>query len=419
MHGESGKIRVFHTSDWHLGRLLHEQTRDAEYDAFLAWLLEAIEREKIDVLLIAGDIFDTSNPTHAAQQRYYEFCTKLSRTCCRHAVITSGNHDSTSFIDVPSDLLYCLNVHVIGQPRFGVGKSGDPADEVVVLKDAQGNDELIVAAVPFLSDGDVRFSSDGEDTQTKEQKMIAGVSAHYRAVAEAAERIRAGREIPVIGMGHLYVDGGIHTEDDGVRVTYIGMLGGVGASVFPAAFDYVALGHLHVPQSVGGSDRIRYSGSPLAMGFGEAGQQKSLCKIEFEGKTASVSLCEIPCFHRMARIAGDKPEIEQQIRALIEGGEATYISVTYTGTTYIDSVQELVDGWIGDAGYIRCLYTQNNYIAVAGCDAASQEMIETLDVLDEKTVFGKLVDEKCPGISAQDRGELMETFNELLIISGL
>ncbi len=419
MQGESGKLRIFHTSDWHLGRLLHEQARDEEFDAFLAWLLAAIEREKIDVLLIAGDIFDTSNPTHAAQQRYYQFCTNLSRTCCRHAVITSGNHDSTSFIDVPSELLHCLNVHVIGQPRFGAGKSGDPADEVIVLKDAGGNDELIVAAVPFLSDGDVRFSADGEDTTTKAQKMIAGVSAHYRAAAEAAERIRDGRNIPVIGMGHLYVDGGIHEEDDGVRVTYIGMLGGVGTSVFPASLDYVALGHLHVPQSVGGSDRIRYSGSPLAMGFGEAGQQKSLCRIVFDGKTPKISLCEIPCFHQMARIAGDRAAIESGIRALVNRHEATYISVTYTGTDYIESVQELVDTCIGDADYIKCLYTQNNYIALPGGAEDDEDGCESLAELDEKAVFGKLLDAKCPGISAQDRSELMKTFDELLILSGL
>ena len=106
-------LRILHTSDWHLGCDLYEHPRDDEFDAFLEWIIKTIEEQNIDVLLIAGDIFDTSNPPYAVQQRYYDFCVKLSHTCCRHAVITSGNHDSATFIDVPAQLLKNINIYVV------------------------------------------------------------------------------------------------------------------------------------------------------------------------------------------------------------------------------------------------------------------------------------------------------------------
>ena len=420
MQEQPGTIRIFHTSDWHLGRTLHEMPRDDEFDAFLQWLLAEIEREKIDVLLIAGDIFDTSNPTHAAQQRYYRFCTNLSRTCCRHAVITSGNHDSTSFIDVPSELLYCLNVHVIGQPRFGIGKAGTPADEVVVLKDSHGNDELIVAAVPFLSDGDVRTSLAGEDTETKQQKMRAGVAEHYRLVAEECERIRAGRDIPVVAMGHLFVSGG--KLGDGVRPTFVGNLGGVEDNTFGSTFDYVALGHLHVPQSVGNRDHIRYSGAPLVMGFGEAGQQKSLCEIEFTGRKPSISLYPVPQFRKIVDIKGNRNDINCALEKLVQDAENAYISVTYSGNEAIDSVMAMVSEMLdelyqryrpGLEGNVFCINTQMIcHIAQDQTLEPTRIKEETLDDFDELEVFQRLLDSQ--NVPEEDRASLIDTYQELL-----
>lgn len=408
-------VRILHTSDWHLGRTLREKVRDDEFDEFLKWLLNTIESEKIDVLLVAGDIFDTPNPTYSVQQKYYDFCTKLSQTCCRHAVITSGNHDSSVFIDVPGEILSHLNIHVVGRPRFGVGKRGNPADEVIVLKDESGNDILIVVAVPFLSDGDVRFSTGGEDTATKEQKVIAGVTEHYRLAEEVAEKLRAGRDIPVVVMGHLYVMGGKVLEDASERVTYVGTIGGINASIFGDIPDYIALGHLHIPQCVGGCDFIRYSGSPLVMGFGEAGQQKSVCIVEFNGRKRQITTYPVPSFRKIARISGDKKTIQTEIERLIQEGEEVYVSVTYTGHEYIDNVMSLVQDIIGDSSIIRCLDSQNKQIIECNEKTEISNIQRmTLDDLSEHAVFERLLDKM--NVDSKNRESLTDTFNELLIM---
>lgn len=412
---KSKSLRVLHTSDWHLGKTLHEKNRDEEYDKFLSWLLETIEAEQIDVLLVAGDIFDTSNASYAAQCKYYDFCHRLSGTCCRHTIITSGNHDSASFIDVPSNLLQHLNVHVIGQARFGVGKSGCASDEVIILKDNEGRDELIVAAVPFLSDGDIRLSEAGEDIETREEKMRRGLALHYGMVAEEAERLRSGRDIPVVAMGHLYVTGGRTVEGDGVRMTYVGSLGGVGSTIFSPTFDYVALGHLHVPQNVGGNDYIRYSGSPIPMGFGEAGQQKSVCVVSFDGRIPCLSQINVPCFQKLVRIIGNKTDIKNQIHALMNTEETVYVSVTYTGEDYIDNLAGFVDDIIGESEFVKCMYTQNHAVYhQTEADDVNRIKINLAE-LTEENIFSQLLDYKCSGLSPEDRQILMDTFNELLI----
>ncbi|WP_201597607.1 exonuclease SbcCD subunit D C-terminal domain-containing protein [Psychrobacter vallis] len=274
-------LNVLHTSDWHLGRRLYGRLRYDEFAAFLNWLQDTISAQHVDVLIVAGDIFDTMTPSNKAQALYYEFLGKVSKSCCQHVVIVAGNHDSPTFLDAPSHVLKFLNVHVIGTA------CEDLNDEVLVLDDVNGTPHCIIAAVPYLRDRDVRSSQAGESGQTKDANVIAGICEHYDKVAaiakaKQAELIEAHqRHIPIIATGHLFAAGGQTTDDDGVRELYVGSLGKVSADMFDAGFDYVALGHLHVPQRVGGRENIRYSGSPIAMGFGEARQQKQVLLVQF------------------------------------------------------------------------------------------------------------------------------------------
>ena len=274
-------LTILHTSDWHLGRRLYGRMRYEEFEAFLHWLQKTISEQKVDVLIVAGDIFDTMTPSNRAQALYYEFLGKVSTLCCQHIVIVAGNHDSPTFLDAPSNVLKFLNVHVIGTA------CEDLHDEVLVLEDTDGEAHCIIAAVPYLRDRDVRSSSAGESADSKDANVIAGIRAHYDEVASIAkahqqELVRTHqRHIPIIATGHLFAVGSKTTEDDGVRDLYVGNLGKISAEMFDDGFDYVALGHLHVPQRVGGCERIRYSGSPIAMGFGEARQQKQVLLIQF------------------------------------------------------------------------------------------------------------------------------------------
>ena len=274
-------LTILHTSDWHLGRRLYGRLRYEEFELFLHWLQDTISAQKVDILIVAGDIFDTMTPSNKAQALYYEFLGKVSRSCCQHVVIVAGNHDSPTFLDAPSNVLKFLNVHVIGTA------CDDLEDEVLVLGDDDNNPHCIIAAVPYLRDRDVRSSSAGESADSKDANVIAGICEHYDNVADIAKSKQADlikmhqRYIPIIATGHLFASGGRTTEDDGVRELYVGSLGKISADMFNDGFDYVALGHLHVPQRVGGRESIRYSGSPIAMGFGEAKQQKQVLLVQF------------------------------------------------------------------------------------------------------------------------------------------
>lgn len=274
-------LNILHTSDWHLGRRLYGRMRYEEFEAFLRWLQDTISVQQVDILIVAGDIFDTMTPSNRAQTLYYEFLGKASKSCCQHIVIVAGNHDSPTFLDAPSNVLKFLNVHVIGTA------CEDLSDEVMVLDDADGNPHCIIAAVPYLRDRDVRGSQAGESADSKDANVIKGIRAHYDEVASIAKAQQAEltkthqRQIPIIATGHLFAAGSKTTEDDGVRDLYVGNLGQISADMFDDGFDYVALGHLHVPQRVGGREHIRYSGSPIAMGFGEAKQQKQVLLVKF------------------------------------------------------------------------------------------------------------------------------------------
>lgn len=280
-------LKVLHTSDWHLGRRLYGRMRYDEFEAFLSWLYDTIVTQQVDVLIAARDVFDTMTPSNKAQALYYKFLGKVSNTCCQHIVIVAGNHDSPSFLDASSQVLKFLNVHVIGTA------CDDLNDEVLILEDADGNPHCIIAAVPYLRDRDVRNSAAGESAQDKDSNVIAGIRAHYDGVADIAKTHQQAliethqRHIPIIATGHLFVAGSKTTDDDGVRDLYVGNLGKVSADMFDKCFDYVALGHLHVPQRVGGCEHIRYCGSPIAMGFGEARQQKQVLLIEFGAQLSS------------------------------------------------------------------------------------------------------------------------------------
>lgn len=280
-------LTILHTSDWHLGRRLYGQMRYDEFQAFLDWLTETIEARKVDVLIVAGDIFDTMTPSNRAQSLYYQFLGTVSSLYCEHVVIVSGNHDSPTFLDAPANVLKFLNVHVIGTACENI------EDEVLVLKDKHNQPQCLIAAVPYLRDRDVRSSQAGESGQDKDANVLTGINQHYDKVAEIAKAKQSQLieqhkyYVPIIATGHLFTAGGRTTEDDGVRDLYVGSLGKVSVDMFDECFDYVALGHLHVPQKVGGCEHIRYSGSPIAMGFGEARQQKQVLLIQF---AESVSL---------------------------------------------------------------------------------------------------------------------------------
>ncbi|MEB8476421.1 MULTISPECIES: exonuclease SbcCD subunit D C-terminal domain-containing protein [Acidithiobacillus] len=396
-------MRVLHTSDWHIGRTLYGRKRYEEFEAFLTWLAETIQQNEIDALLVAGDVFDTSAPSNRAQELYYRFLCRVAASSCRHVVVVAGNHDSPSFLNAPKELLKALDVHVVGS------STDSPEDEVLVLRNEQDAPELIVCAVPYLRDRDIRVAEAGESVEDKERKLIDGIRTHYAAIAALAEQKREelGVDIPIVAMGHLFTAGGQTVDGDGVRELYVGSLAHVTAGIFPACFNYLALGHLHVPQKVNGSETIRYSGSPLPMGFGEAKQQKSVCQVEFHSTAASVQLIDVPIFQKLERVKGGWDGISNRILELSARDSQGWLEVIYEGDEVIGDLRERLEAAISGT-QMEILRIKNNRIIARVLGQIHEE--ETLDDLNVNDVF-----ERCLAVHEvpeDQRPELLRAYQE-------
>lgn len=398
-------MKILHTSDWHLGRSLYGRRRYDEFEAFLDWLAEHIEREQIDLLLIAGDVFDTTAPGNRAQELYYSFLCRIAHSAtCRQVVVIGGNHDSPSFLNAPKALLGALRVHVVGaiDPQ-------NPEDEIVVCRNAEGVPQAVVCAVPYLRDRDIRQAEAGESMDDKRAKLAEGYRAHYREIGDRAEAARGDRDLPIVGMGHCFAAGGTTLADDGVRDLNVGSLDHVEASAFPASFDYLALGHLHVPQRVAQSETLRYCGSPIPMGFGEAKQQKLVLQITFEGRTPHVEEIPVPCFQPLRRIAGTVDEILAELQQLKLEGSNAWLEIEYVGDDLITDLRDQVEGAIdGTALEIRRI--KNKRVM----DRVLQRIdtAETLDDLEPTDVFARCLEEH--EIPAAQRPELAAAYAEIL-----
>ncbi|MCA8831141.1 exonuclease subunit SbcD [Hymenobacter pini] len=303
-------MRVLHTADWHLGqRFIQGHERTEEHRHFLDWLVQTVREQQVEVLIVAGDVFDTGSPSNQALELYYSFLLNLRTTGCRDVVIVGGNHDSPATLNAPARLLRHLRVHVVGcVPECF-------EEQVLVLDNAQGRPGLVVCAVPFLRDRDVRLSVPGETAEEREARIKQGIADHYARVAEV-EQVWQLKDLglPVLATGHLYAAGAAPSDSE--RTIHVGNLGQVTADHFPAVFDYVALGHLHRPQRVGGREHIRYSGSPIALSFSEIDHPKEVLVLNFaEGQLREISSLPVPGVRRLVRFHGTLDEVTQALTA--------------------------------------------------------------------------------------------------------
>jgi DNA repair protein SbcD/Mre11 len=378
-------MKILHTSDWHIGRTLYGRKRYDEFKAFLDWLAATLTAEAIDVLLVAGDIFDTSVPSNRSLELYYNFLYQVSDSGCRHVVITGGNHDSPSLLNAPREILRFLDIHIVGS------FTGTLEDEVLVLRDRNGRAELIVCAVPFLRDRDVREARAGESLEDKGRNLVDGIAAHYRDVLAIALQKRAGEEgrIPIVAMGHLFTAGGLTLDSDGVRDLYVGSLAHLKSDIFPDTIDYLALGHLHVAQKVGGRETRRYSGSPLPMGFSEAGQPKSVQILTFEGTSPAVTALPVPCFLPLESIRGDLQTILARLDQLVKAGNSTLVEVVHEGDGPAGDLQSDLQAIVAGSE-VQILRTINNRIP--GQILSPNDESETLADLNIFQVFDRCLE---------------------------
>lgn len=395
-------MKILHTSDWHLGRTLYtKKERLEEHAAFLDWLLTTIKENSIDLLLIAGDVFDTSSPNSTSQKMYYDFLVKVKSAGCENVIVVGGNHDSPSFLNAPKYILSALNITVIGNT------GENPADEILTIADKNGNPAVIVCGVPFLRERDISRFAEGESYSDRSKRINESIRKHYEEIARLAEKKRdeLGVDIPIIATGHLSVAGGKRSGDDGVRETYIGAIEAVSCDIFPDTFDYVALGHYHISSVI--KEHIRYCGSPIPMGFGEAEQKKRVYIVDF-GDEMKISSVEIPVFQKLESIAGDKNEIANRLDALKKENQSVWVEIIYTGNEIFPDFSTWIhEQTAGSKIEVVNLFNRRLLNEVL----TRNDTAESLDELNEYDVFDKLLEKN--NIPEGQKEELKVLYKEI------
>ncbi len=389
-------MRILHTSDWHLGQSFMGKSREEEHRAFLAWLLETIENETINVLIVAGDIFDTGTPANYALELYYNFLTKLSSSSCETIIITAGNHDSIATLKAPKQLLKALNVHVI--------TSGDEnEDEVIGI---YNKDELegIVCVVPFLRDYVVRQSTSGETMADKESSLSQGIKEHYNNVYKEALEFSNDKDVPIIATGHLTTVGSKVSESE--REIYIGGTLDIDSDFFGKDFDYVALGHLHINQIVG-KNHIRYSGSPIPLSFSESTSQKKVNIVDFHKKEVKVTELDIPLHRPLLVIRGDVESVVKDLKSVKD--KETWIEVHLNDENPFHANQVIRD--IAEELELILLAVKIDRVEQA---LHSEDFdVVNLDELNPLEVFERRIEQD--GLEDEDfRQELIANFKKIL-----
>lgn len=398
-------MRILHTADWHLGKRLEQSERTDEHQAFLNWLIDTLQTEKIDVLIVAGDIFDTGSPSNAAFEQYYGFLRRVKDTCCKEVVIIGGNHDSISTLNAPQALLKYFNVHIVG------GVPDEFTDQIIEINNTQGELELVICAVPFLRDRDIRLSVAGETLEERETRIKQGITDHYHKFVDHINQYKVNH-IPVIATGHLFAAGS--STSDSEKEIHVGNLGQVGGDQFPKEFDYVALGHIHRPQLINKMNHIRYSGSPIPLSFSETEDKKLVVILEFNGaELLTVTEVKIPCTRKLIRIKGDFERVKTKL-VLLEDPQTLYpawVEIQVNTDSFIFDLEEQLNTLIIDKPYIERIFPRQ--IRIRAAKNLDEQTLEAmaLNDLDPKTVFLKKCETEYPD---QDQTELLRTFNEVL-----
>lgn len=274
-------MRLLHTSDWHLGQDFHRHDRTFEQQNFLEWLVNTLCETRIDVLLIAGDVYDVANPSASAQRLFYEFLVEAKRRCPGlKTVLVAGNHDSGARLEAPAELLRSLDVHVVGRLQSTAEGVVGSSEFVVPLFDPSVSSQqpfAVCLAIPFLKSADVQWPGD------RLSYTEAVVRTYLQVIAHA--RSRYGRDVPLIALGHLHATGGLSSQDSERRLV-IGGEEAVPLAQLATELSYLALGHLHLAQRVGGHEHLRYSGSPLPMSFSELNYPHQVVLVDIAGTGA-------------------------------------------------------------------------------------------------------------------------------------
>ena len=297
-------MKILHTADWHIGKKLHKHELAPDFELFISWLCEKIEKQKVELLLVSGDVFDLANPSSEARRQYYRALLQLKKLDCR-LILTGGNHDSPAMLDAPGDILREMDVHVIG------GLPGNINEVIIPVKGRTGNIEIVIAALPFLRDADLRTAGEGNTYEDRLEATRKGIQNTFLKAAEICEE--KFPNVPAIAMGHLFAAGAETSESE--RDIQIGNQAAFNALQFGEYFKYIALGHIHKPQRINGAVPTYYSGSPIPLSFSERSDEKRVLLIDTEAGFIPESI-PVPSFRKLLRITGTLEDIRLKLHGL-------------------------------------------------------------------------------------------------------
>ncbi|MDR3183421.1 MAG: exonuclease subunit SbcD [Planctomycetaceae bacterium] len=295
-------MKIIHTADLHIGQTFHSHSRQNDHLHFFAQLKSLIAERQTDVVLVAGDVFDTANPSAEAQSLFYRFISDAVReNPGLQIVITAGNHDSAARLEAPNPLLESWNVTVRGTVKRNADGTIDYRNLVIPLM-VKGAPAGWCLAVPYLRQGDYPPAED----------YSQGIEMFYRGLYEAV----TDKSLPVIAMGHLHAASADCSKDDRSEHP-IGGIEGVSPSAFLPEFAYTALGHLHRPQQVGRRKNVRYCGAPLPMSFAEIKYRRGVTELTLDTNGIQIEHIEMEPLAALQRITAESvDEALEQLRQL-------------------------------------------------------------------------------------------------------
>jgi len=332
-------LKILHTADWHIGKVLHKQELREELVLFFDWLIMTIDKESVDILLISGDVFDLANPAVRDRELYYSFLSRLLIYKIK-VIITGGNHDAVGLLNAPEPILKHLNINIIG------GATEDIEDELIIIKNEEEEIELVVAAVPFLRDRDLRNKNTDDQYKNRTEAIREGIKNHYAKLANIC--LSKYPNIPCIAMGHLYASGSITSDSE--RDIHIGNAAAVDSTIFSDTYNYVALGHIHRPQIIGKNSFIRYSGSPIALSFSERKDEKSVILLQMkDGIIKEPQVIAVPKNRELYKIKGNENDIIEKLKKYKPDFPLTsYVELEVTEDTYSSITLARIDSLISE-----------------------------------------------------------------------
>jgi len=390
-------MKILHTSDWHIGHKLYGHERDEEFEIFAEKVLEIIKTENIELLLICGDIFDVAFPSNTSLAYYYKLLTSIVRTSCKYVVIVGGNHDSSSTLEAPKEILKYLNIKVIGNITDQL------EDEIIVYE----NEKTAIFAVPFLRNKDIRETISGANSQERATMLRQGIRTHYEQLAEKAKELKT-KGFCTIATGHLYVNG-MQIADE--REIHIGNLASFSREDFPDGFDYWALGHIHKPQMISDCEHIRYSGSPIPLSFSEKNDPKSVIVLETkEDKLVEIRKIAIPHPRRLMFCSGNMLEIRNNLmtQKLSDFGLRNWveleISDIYSDIELMQQINKLKEELL-NVEILKYQRIKTNELA-PNSSVWEGKMLNEIKEID-------IFERKISNLPEQEKEELLMTFKEL------